>query len=306
MVKKVLTEGMVGALTSASDETYLVTLISPGKGSSGFYTESAVRTAQTAFPQGTHVYLDHDYDKAGRVSRSPSELVGVLTNETFIAEDGSAKNYLKPLPHWKDFVEAVAPYTGLSISAAGNGADGEIDGDTTFVVEELLYSPLNSVDLVSRAGRGGGFDQLAESLMESAIAATTMDHPGAPDGGSEKEGYDEMAVEEKLDQLITAFASLPDTIKSALAPAEVPAMEAVEVDLAAVVESARMIEGAEIPASVKDRISKGVAEGTITDVKAEIESYKELADSMRKELTESIGAGFSGSEKSEVVEVEGW
>jgi hypothetical protein len=77
------------------------------------------------------------------------------------------------MPHWKDFVEAVAPHTGLSIYAMGEG-DRNDDGE--IIVESLVPNVQNSVDLVSYAGRPGS--GLAEKLYESALAKFKEAEPG--------------------------------------------------------------------------------------------------------------------------------
>jgi hypothetical protein len=72
---------------------------------------------------------------------------------------------LSIMPHWREFVEAVAPHTGLSIYAMGEGDRNE-DGDV--VVETLMPHVQNSVDLVSYPGRSGS--KLAQKLYEAAIS----------------------------------------------------------------------------------------------------------------------------------------
>jgi hypothetical protein len=69
------------------------------------------------------------------------------------------------MPHWREFVEAVAPHTGLSIYAMG---EGEYNDDGEVVVENLVPHKQNSVDLVSYPGREGS--KLAQKLYEAAIS----------------------------------------------------------------------------------------------------------------------------------------
>jgi hypothetical protein len=77
------------------------------------------------------------------------------------------------MPHWKEFVEAVAPHTGLSIYAMG---EGEYNENGELVVESLTPHTQNSVDLVSYAGRPGS--KLADKLYEAAIAMIKEAEPG--------------------------------------------------------------------------------------------------------------------------------
>lgn len=147
-------------------------LITPGKGSSGIYTESMLKEhGPIAFPKGTHSYIDHPV-KEGEV-RSPKNLMGVLAEDAHYEEGVGLVAELQVMPHWKEFVEAVAPHTGLSIYAMG---DGSYNADGELVVESLTPHIQNSVDLVSYAGRPGS--GLAEKLYESAIARFNEAAPG--------------------------------------------------------------------------------------------------------------------------------
>ncbi len=139
-------------------------LITPGKGSSGVYTEKTLReSGPIAFPKGTHSYVDHPSHE-GEV-RSPKNLIGVLATDARYEDGVGLVAEIEVMPHWQEFVEAVAPHTGLSIYAMG---DGRYNDDGEVVVEELIPNVQNSVDLVSYAGRPGS--RLADKLYEAAVA----------------------------------------------------------------------------------------------------------------------------------------
>jgi len=139
-------------------------LITPGKGSSGIYTEETLRkSGPTAFKKGTHSYVDHPRNEAD--IRSPKNLIGVLAEDARYEEGVGLVAELDIMPHWKEFVEAVAPHTGLSIYAMG---EGNYNDDGEVVVESLVAHTQNSVDLVSYPGRPGS--KLADKLYEAAIA----------------------------------------------------------------------------------------------------------------------------------------
>ena len=151
-------------------------LITPGKGSSGVYTESMLREyGPRAFVKGTHSYVDHP--RSEEDIRSPKNLIGVLAEDAHYEDGVGLVAELDIMPHWKEFVEAVAPHTGLSIYAMGEGNYNE-DGDV--IVENLIPHTQNSVDLVSYAGRPGS--KLADKLYEAAIAIAAE---AAPDELSE-------------------------------------------------------------------------------------------------------------------------
>ena len=160
-----LTESAI-APTKTDSGNWRAVLITPGKGSSGVYTEAMLKeSGPTAFPKGTHSYIDHPVAE-GEI-RSPKNLMGVLAEDAYYDESaGGLVAELQVMPHWKEFVEAVAPHTGLSIYAMG---EGSYNNDGELVVESLTPHTQNSVDLVSYAGRPGS--GLAEKLYESALAA---------------------------------------------------------------------------------------------------------------------------------------
>jgi predicted DNA-binding protein YlxM (UPF0122 family) len=139
-------------------------LITPGKGSSGIYTEETLREfGPQAFVKGTHSYVDHP--RSEEDIRSPKNLIGVLAEDARYEDGVGLVAELEIMPHWKEFVEAVAPHTGLSIYAMG---EGNYNDDGEVVVENLIPHTQNSVDLVSYPGRPGS--KLADKLYEAAIA----------------------------------------------------------------------------------------------------------------------------------------
>lgn len=303
MTVEVFTESRSGGLGKAADGTYEVILITPGQGSSGYYSESMIAAhAAEAFPKGSHSYLDHTE------TRSPEKLIGVLVEDTRIHEDGSARNRFKPMPHWAAFVEAVAPYCGLSISASGEASKGEIDGRETNIVESLIPSITNTVDLVSYAGRGGGF---AENLLESAIAASTnVQSANSASGKQEKEN--EMAFDEaKADRLLAAVEALVEAQTKA-ETARIAAEEAAnaankdEPTVADIVAAVSAVESAEVSESLKTSLLQGITEGHL-DVASKLAEHKTLRDEIAAELRESaiVGAGGSGSGTVDAT-VKGW
>lgn len=146
-----------------SGDRWEAILITPGVGSSGFYSEDVLREfGPAAFPKGTHSYVDHPKEE-GEV-RSPKNLMGVLAEDARFEPGVGLVAQIEVMPHWVEFVEAVAPHTGLSIYAMG---DGRYDGDE-LVVESLIPHVQNSVDLVSYPGRPGS--KLADKLYEKALS----------------------------------------------------------------------------------------------------------------------------------------
>jgi predicted DNA-binding protein YlxM (UPF0122 family) len=159
---QLLTESSSAPVKSGNN--WRAVLITPGKGSSGVYTEKMLKEyGPKAFKKGTHSYVDHPRDESD--IRSPKNLIGVLAEDARYEKGVGLVAELSVMPHWKEFVEAVAPHTGLSIYAMG---EGNYNDDGEVVVESLVPHTQNSVDLVSYPGRQGS--KLADKLYEAAIS----------------------------------------------------------------------------------------------------------------------------------------
>jgi len=159
---ELLTESSSAPVKSGNN--WRAVLITPGKGSSGIYTEQMLKSyGPKAFKKGTHSYVDHPASESE--IRSPKNLIGVLAEDARYEDGVGLVAELEIMPHWKEFVEAVAPHTGLSIYAMG---EGNYNDDGEVVVENLIPHTQNSVDLVSYPGRPGS--KLADKLYEAAIA----------------------------------------------------------------------------------------------------------------------------------------
>ena len=136
-----------------------LTLITPGKGSSGVYSAALLEQAakDKVFPRGTQSHINHSTrtEEMDRPEGDLRNLAGVLLEdarwdgEALVAEAriGSA---------WRDFVTEFGEFIGVSISAAA-----EITEDGT--VARLIPDPFNRVDLVTVAGRGGRIAEVLEA-----------------------------------------------------------------------------------------------------------------------------------------------
>jgi hypothetical protein len=146
--------GTVTLTETTTAGTALVTLITPGRGSSGEYPAAVLEAAanDAVFPAGTHMYLDHP-TPGERPERSLDRLAGVLTEAA--TWDGSAlKAPAKIYPRFRSMLAEMQDDIGVSIRA-----DGVIENG---VVQSI--GPVASVDFVTKAGRGGSFQ-----LVESAV-----------------------------------------------------------------------------------------------------------------------------------------
>lgn len=282
MTSTLFTESAVAPTKSGNN--WRAVLITPGKGSSGIYSEEMLKEhGPVAFPRGTHSYVDHPVND-GEV-RSPKNLMGVLAEDAYYEDGVGLVAEVQIMPHWKDFVEAVAPHTGLSIYAMGEGSR---DDEGQVIVESLVPHIQNSVDLVSYAGRPGS--GLAEKLYESALAAQSSHNgiavetvaatiPNIEEGNS---NMDEIkAMLEEMNKAIEAkFAALAET----LSPAEEPE-EKEEVDVAAVAEA---LVNADLPEVSRKAVYESLRNGG--DLAEAIESQKAFVESVKSHIKESAVA----------------
>lgn len=173
---KRITETVAAPTIGTPDENsgkWLVEIISEGIGSSGAYPRKVLENAVTerVFGKGTHVHLDHptEAEDYARPARTVKDLVGRTTKDAWIDESGRFvtevqifKPY-RPLLTDPDFIESV----GMSIRAFAESRPGEYEGKKTTVITRLIPDKLNSVDIVTHAGRGGRI----LAVLESAFAA---------------------------------------------------------------------------------------------------------------------------------------
>jgi hypothetical protein len=288
-----------GSAPVKSGSNWQAVLITPGKGSSGFYPETMLREfGPQAFPKGTHSYVDHpSWNEDGR---SPKNLMGVLAEDAYYEDGVGLVAELTIMPHWKEFVESVAPHTGLSIYAMGAG---ELNDEGQMIVESLEPDIQNSVDLVSYAGRAGS--KLADKLYEAAVAMVyekTSVKENSEDGDqgivaptasvtvtNMKEGNSDMELKELSDQL----ADLPKLVAAAVAEALAPAVvteEKEEVDVAAVVEA---LVNADLPEVSRKAIYDSLRAGT--DLTESIESQKAFFESVKSHLKEEATAAATAA-----------
>jgi hypothetical protein len=265
-------------------------LITPGKGSSAIYTEDVLRRdGATAFPAGTHSYVNHLQE--GEV-RSPEKLWGVLAEDAYYENGVGLVAKIKVMPHWADFVEAVAPHTGLSVFVEGMAARND-DGD--LLVESFVPNTMNTVDLVSWPGRKGS--GLASKLYESAVRASESDS-GDTSGDTVsiiEEGNSDMELKELSDQI----AEMPNLIAAAVAEALAPAVEPEEKEEVDVEAIAEALVAADLPEVSRKAVYESLRNGG--ELTVAIEAQKAFVSQVKEHLAESAKAETTRSEEALIV-----
>lgn len=279
----VFIESQYGTVGDASDGTYPVVILTPGLGATAFYSEAVIkRDAPTAFPKGTHVYLTHQRGEGGEPD--PGRLLGFLVEDTTIREsDGAAMNRFKPIRKYAEFVEDVHKGVGLSIAAAGTATMGMIEGKQVRIAQSIDKNIANTVDMVSYPGRpGSGF-------VESAFAKFNENvHPEPTDGPPQNGNKMAEITEETLKGFTESITKLVTLVESRVpeAPAAPEVKDAAE-DRKAAVEATRIVESAELPKELKDKLVESINAGNY-EVQAEVDNYKALRESIKTEVEQTF------------------
>lgn len=275
-MSKLLVESVTTPLRESGDNDGIWTavLVTPGAGSSANYSEAALReSGPRAFKAGAHSYITHNRMENGEAN--PEKLWAVLAEDAVYEEGTGLVGKLKVMPHWREFVEAVAPHTALSIYAMG-----ETDGDGNLL--EFSESIDNGIDLVSYAGRPGS--KLVDKMYESAIASARAENGTAPADSRQTERNTSMEIAElatKVDALTEAVQGLV-TAQSALAEALKPA-EPSEVDIVAAVDA---VLEAKLPKASRTVVLESIGTDSFD---ATLQAHKTLVESVRTELAEAKG-----------------
>jgi hypothetical protein len=154
-------------------------IITPGFGSSGYYSPEVLEAAATdrVFPKGTLMHFDHptESETFERPERSVLTIGAVLEEDAhwdgkqLVAEASPVAPYRELLTD-KVFASAI----GVSIRAAAEVEEGEVDGKSTTIVSKLIEG--KSVDFVTQAGRGGSILNVYESARPSRVNARAVRH----------------------------------------------------------------------------------------------------------------------------------
>ncbi len=177
----------------------LVTLITPGHGSSGYYSTECLEqaAADRVFPAGLHMYLDHptEAEEEARPVRSVKDLGAALVEDA--RWDAAAQALVAEAEVFSQhrlMITEMQAHIGTSIRASAEVS--ESNGQRN--IDRIVAS--KSVDFVTHAGRGGSFDVL-ESAVPSQVVERAVER-----GIAEATANDQR---EALSQLIKDAHALP-------------------------------------------------------------------------------------------------
>ena len=140
-----------------------VTIITPGKGSSGEYPPETIKKLAESpiWDTPVHMYMNHatGSERASRPEGDIRELAGVIDGRPVVDDTGALVGRARIFPEYRDFIRERAPYIGVSINASGIMAPGK-----DRVIQEITQ--VDSVDFVTKPGRGGKITAVLESSRE--------------------------------------------------------------------------------------------------------------------------------------------
>lgn len=243
-----------------NDGSTLIKLISPGLGSSGYYSPEVLsRDGAKAFPRGTKMYIDHDTlaEEASRPEGTITRLAGVLEEDARYIGDhrAGAGLYARAtvFEGYRDDLNQIADWIGTSIRADGQARTGEYNGARVPIITSIKPSNgvNNRVDFVTVPGAGGR----VLSLFESARKRQPEDRQ------ANEEGVQEM-TEEQIRQIVTE--GIAAGIREAITPLST---EVARMREAATLRDARSFADrtlsgpkyATLPATTRERIAGTVA-----------------------------------------------
>nr|DAJ48124.1 MAG TPA: Prohead core protein protease [Caudoviricetes sp.] len=155
-----------------------VTIITPGKGSSGEYPPETIKKLAESpiWDSPVHMYMNHatGSERASRPEGDIRELAGVIDGRPVVDDSGALVGRAKIFPEYRDFIRERAPYIGVSINASGIMAPGK-----DRVIQEITQ--VDSVDFVTKPGRGGKITAVLESSREvDGMANDIVEADGVP------------------------------------------------------------------------------------------------------------------------------
>lgn len=167
---RALVEGTIVPLVEQPGENgnARIKIVQPGWGASGYYSaEMLRRDGPRVFAAGTHMLWNHPTvrEENERPWGSLYDLAGTLTENAAWEEKAPAGPGLyanaRIFGSFRERLAELADDIGISLRAYGRGRQGEAEGKTGTIVDELVEAI--SVDFVPRAGAGGKVVALFES-----------------------------------------------------------------------------------------------------------------------------------------------
>lgn len=293
-----VTEGAFSGLGKvAGKRKWRARLISVGTGASAVYTEEALRGSfAEAFPAGTRVNINHQSYQENQ-ERNLEQLAGAICSTPVFESDGMYAD-VEFSEKWAPFIEEFHEVIGLSISGACTVAvEGTDYGNRGFdrgyndlpTVEKFVYTPLNTVDVVTAPGANGRFIEALESYRGNMTVESNQPKGDEFTVKPEDIAAISTAVSEALKNVLDkrdkdkadAKKAELDADKAKAAEDEKKKKEKEKKTKESIASAVDAIADADLPAAFRRRVAEGFARGE--DVKELIKEQVELIESARSE-----------------------
>lgn len=291
------------------DGTANIKIISPGWGTSGYYSPDVLEAAGTdrVFPRGTQMFLDHpgSTERHDRPERSVRDLAAVLeTDGVWQANHPDGPGLYaqaKVFETYQPLIKDLAPYIGVSIRAAAEMGTGEAEGRKGRIVERLVEAV--SVDFVTKAGRGGAVISVLEAagrtdLIEEQgnvgewfqsrihLDFTTRADDMFGDGRLTKE--ERIALSTGIGAALDAFSTTVEDLAPQLLSRSLWA------DPAAATQTTESQEDAMTPEEIKEAVAAAM-KAEVTPIQTELTETKTKLEATEVELAEAKAAGTAAA-----------
>lgn len=171
-----INESVALAASTSPSGRLRIKIIDAGQGSSGTYPAATIKAAVEAglFSKGLHMYADHPggTEAMDRPERTIRDLAAVLDSDAeYVESEKAAYAEAKVFPNWREVITEMANDIGVSI----RGTAEVDDSGNSRTITKLVT--VESVDFVTKAGRGGKIAEVLESYRPAAqvLEATAND-----------------------------------------------------------------------------------------------------------------------------------
>lgn len=262
-MKDIIFEGSLLSESTGKTNRYPVKVIQPGWGSSGYYSESVLAAAASLF-ENAQMFWNHpkSSDNYERPERDLRDLAGVLTNVRYEESNPAGAGVYGDAIVFEPFRETlneIAPYIGVSIRAGGKVKEGEAEGRSGLLVEEINL--VQSVDFVTRAGAGG-------KVLAQFAEAARAPYPDNPTKEENMELAEAMKTIGERDEQIKQLNATIQESKNAT--------DALRVELARMQEAALLTECAAVVA--QELKESGLPEITRQRIQQEASKFMKTKD----------------------------
>lgn len=254
-------------LKEAAATSYPIKLISPGRGSSGYYPAETLKKASESkvFKAGTQMFWNHDTDaeESARPEGDLDRLAAVTTTDAKWDEAGhdgpGLYAHAKVFGDYADRVKEMGPHIGLSIRAGGDRDESARGPDGKPRVITALRNAA-SVDFVTKAGRDG------KIFVESAT--------------QEGEDMEEAAVIKLIEKATAPLVAENKQLKEMLTATRGPAI------------IGKHLEDVRLPDKIKSKIVESLVLSIPLDAAGQVDQKKlgELVEAKAKEWIELMPA----------------